>query len=78
MKICINCQHYREGLESYPEFCRCDRKVRTETRTCVVTGLVSEVRVNARFCVDERQGECGPDAKYYVPRPPRRKRWWQL
>lgn len=72
MKLCKDCVNFR-----YPIWCEAP-----ENGTSPLDG--NPISLNAMGRRDESgkafgdNNTCGPDAKYFSPKPPIKRKWWQV
>ena len=68
MKLCKDCKHHTTAGHSDPRVWSCQATLDFCYR--------ARHGWNDIISLKHHQGECGPDAKFFEPLPP--KRWWEF
>ena len=69
MKFCEDCKYCSTSLFGY-EFAECHSPLRRVGDINVVTGKVTLVYKYARVNRIQGKGDCGPEARFFEPKPP--------
>lgn len=83
MKICVDCVHHVKqrvyiGMFGYTQnaCAMCAMKIKEQEKTCPVTGEVTPPVYGSCQAMRFDDGDCGPDAKLFEPKPT--KHWWEF
>jgi len=63
MKLCKDCKHTKRHIFWGWQFAKCER------RPPLIDLVTGDQTSNALYCSIEREFHCGPDAKYFEPKP---------